>query len=111
MNTSRTLFAIAGAGAAFIVSSFAADAAANWTEHCGKCHGASGKGDTKMGKKLSIADLTEAATQAKFTDEEALKAMKDGVKDKSGKVTMKPIEGLSEADMKALVGYVRSLKK
>ena len=33
------------------------------------------------------------------------------IKDKDGKVSMKPIENLSEADMKALVTHVRSLKK
>ncbi len=111
MKMTRSLLAVAGAGAAFAVSAFAADAAANWTEHCAKCHGADGKGETKMGKKLSIADLTAAATQAKFTDEAALKAMKEGIKDKGGKVLMKPIEDVSEGDMKALVGHVRTLKK
>jgi hypothetical protein len=49
--------------------------------------------------------------QARFTDDDALKAMKEGVKDKSDKQVMKPIENVSEADMKALVGYVRTLKK
>ncbi len=63
-----------------------------------------------MGRKLSIADLTDAKVQAKFTDDEAFKAMKDGVKDKDGKVTMKPIENVSDPELKALVGYVRSLK-
>ncbi len=106
-----SLLAVAGLGAAFAVSAFAADAAANWGEHCAKCHGQSGKGDTKMGKKLAIRDLTDAGVQAKFTDADALKAMKDGVKDKEGKVTMKPIEGLSDADLKALVAHVRALKK
>ena len=89
----------------------AATVAENWKEHCAKCHGDTGKGDTKMGRKLSIADLTDAKVQAKFTDEAALKAMKEGVKDKSDKVAMKPIENISDADMKALVGYVRTLKK
>src|SRR5688500_12287701 len=28
---------------------FAADAKANWDKHCAKCHGADGKGQTKMG--------------------------------------------------------------
>jgi cytochrome c6 len=111
MKMSHSFLAVAGAAAAFTVSAFAADAAANWNEHCAKCHGQSGKGDTKMGKKLSIADLTDAAVQAKFTDDQALKAMKEGVKDKDGKVTMKPIEDVSEGDLKALVGYVRTLKK
>lgn len=102
-------FASAVAGVALVAS--AADPASNWKEHCAKCHGDTGKGDTKMGKKLSIADLTDAKVQAKFTDADALKAMKEGVKDKDGKVAMKPVENVSEADMKALVGYVRTLKK
>ncbi len=111
MKISQTFLVVAGAGVAFAVSAFGADVAANWTEHCAKCHGETGKGDTKMGRKLSISDLTDAKVQAKFTDEEAMKAMKDGIKDKDGKVTMKPIENVSEADMKALVAHVRALKK
>lgn len=111
MKMSKSFLAIAGAGIAFAVSAFAADAAANWKEHCAKCHGEVGKGETKMGKKLSIRDLSDASVQSKFTDEEALKAIKEGMKDKDGKVTMKPIEGLNEAEMKALVAHVRSLKK
>jgi len=88
-----------------------ADALANWKEHCAKCHGDDGKGDTKMGRKLSIADLTDPAVQAKFTDEAALKAMKEGVNDKAGKVAMKPIENLAAEEMPALVKFVRGLKK
>jgi cytochrome c553 len=109
MNTLQKIIALAAAGAA--LTAFGADAAANWKEHCAKCHGDTGKGDTKMGKKLSIADLTDPAMQAKFTDADALKAMKEGVKDKSDKQAMKPIENVSEDDMKALVAHVRTLKK
>jgi cytochrome c553 len=89
----------------------AADAATNWKEHCAKCHGDNGKGDTKMGKKLSIRDVSDPAVQAKFTDEDAMKAMKEGIKDKAGKVAMKPVEGISADEMQALVKYVRGLKK
>ena len=96
---------------AAVIIGFAAEPAANWKEHCAKCHGDTGKGDTKMGRKLSIRDLTDSAVQAKFSDEDALKAMKEGLKDKDGKVTMKPIENVPEAEMKALVGHVRTLKK
>jgi cytochrome c553 len=93
------------------LSAFAADAAANWSEQCAKCHGDDGKGQTKMGKKLGIADLTDAKVQANFTDDQAVKAVKEGVKDKDGKLSMKPIEGLSDGDIKALVTHVRGLKK
>ena len=102
---------LAAALAAAALTAFGADAAANWSEHCAKCHGDDGKGQTKMGKKLSIADLTDAKIQSKFTDAEAVKAMKEGIKDKAGVLAMKPIEALSEAEMAALVPLVRGLKK
>lgn len=90
---------------------YAADAAANWENNCVSCHGADGRGDTKMGKKLKIKDLSDAAFQASFTDEDAFKAVKEGIKNSSGKVVMKPIEGLTDDEIKALVAHVRSLKK
>ena len=102
---------LAGAPFVAVATGRAADAAALWGDKCAKCHGENGKGETKMGRKLSIADLTDAQVQAKFTDDEALKAMKEGVKDASGKQSMKPIEDLSEADMKSLIPFVRALKK
>jgi cytochrome c553 len=92
-------------------SLFAANAAALWKSECASCHGDDGRGDTKMGRKLYISDLTDAALQAKFTDEEAAKSIKFGLKDAKGKVIMKEISGVSDDDVKALVAYVRSLKK
>ncbi|MFI5336345.1 MAG: c-type cytochrome, partial [Opitutales bacterium] len=44
--------------------SFAADAKANWDEKCATCHGADGKGETKMGKRLKILNLQNATVQA-----------------------------------------------
>jgi cytochrome c553 len=88
-----------------------ADAATIWGNECAKCHGEDGKGQTKMGKKLGIADLTDAKVQANFTDEQAAKAIKEGVKDKDGKQSMKPIEGVTDADIKGLLPFVRALKK
>jgi len=37
--------------------------------------------------------------------------VKEGIKDKDGKLSMKPIEGLSDDDIKALVPVIRALKK
>ena len=92
-------------------AAYAATPQANWDELCAKCHGPDGKGQTKMGRKLSIGDFTDAKTQEKFTDEQAVKAMKEGLTDKGGKTTMKAIEGLTDDDMKALVPVVRAFKK
>ena len=109
MNKYRLLAAVLFLGTA--LAARAADAQTNWEEQCAKCHGADGKGQTKQGKKLSIGDFTDAKTQAAFTDEQAFKAMKEGLTDKNGKTTMKAIEGLSDDDMKALIPIVRAFGK
>jgi mono/diheme cytochrome c family protein len=89
----------------------AADAAANWSHHCASCHGKDGKGDTTMGKKLGMKDYHDAKVHAAFSDAEMERAIKEGVKT-NGKETMKPFGNkLSDADIKALVAYIRSFKK
>lgn len=89
----------------------AADAKANWTANCAQCHGPDGSANTKMGKMLSAKDLTSAQIQASFTDAQATEAIKNGVK-QNGKTTMKAFGGkLTDDEVKALVAYVRTLKK
>ena len=81
----------------------AADASATWAANCASCHGKDGSGNTMMGKKLGVKDYTKDQS---FSDAEAANVIKNG-KDK-----MKAFGGkLSDADVKALVAYVRSLKK
>ena len=64
-----------------------------------------------MGKKLNIKDYRDAKVQAAFSDAEAERAIKEGVKT-NGKETMKSFGSkLSDADIKALVAYIRSFKK
>lgn len=108
MKISSTL---AAAGLLLASTAFAADVASNWENNCASCHGADGKGETKMGKKLKIKDLTDAAYQASFTDEAAVKAVKEGIKNEAGKTTMKAVEGLTDEEITALVAHVRTLKK
>ena len=89
----------------------AGDATGLWNQHCASCHGKDGSGSTMMGKKLSIKDYRDAQVQAAFSDAEAAKAVSEGVKT-DGKQTMKPFKDkISEADIKALVAYIRSFKK
>jgi cytochrome c6 len=84
-------------------ATFAADAGVLWGQHCASCHGKDGSGNTAMGKKLGLKDYTK--DQA-FSDAEAANVIKNG------KGKMKAYKGkLSDADVKALVAYVRSLKK
>jgi mono/diheme cytochrome c family protein len=108
----RTMLIIAAISlAAFAFSVRAADPKTNWANNCAQCHGPTGKGDTKMGKMLGAMDLTDAKKQASFTDAQAATAIKDGVK-QNGKTTMKAFGGkLTDDEIKALVAYVRTMKK
>jgi cytochrome c551/c552 len=93
------------------VCATAEDAKALYEQQCQKCHGEDGKGQTKMGQKMGAKDYSDAKVQDALTDEAAIKAIKEGFKDKDGKVLMKPSEGLSDADVKAIVKHLRSFKK
>lgn len=94
-----------------VASASAADGKELYEKDCAKCHGADGKGQTKMGQKLGAKDYTDAKVQDAVKDEAMAKAVKEGFKDKEGKVLMKPSEGLSDDDIKAVVKYMRSFKK
>ena len=98
-------------GFAAVLNVSAADAKANWDSLCAKCHGAEGKGDTKIGQKLGVKDFTDAKVQADLKDEVATKNIKEGLKDADGKTLMKAFDTLSDDEIKALVQYVRALKK
>ena len=97
------------------LSASAADAKANYESNCAKCHGADGKGQTKIGQMLKIKDFTDAKVQADMKDEDMTKAIKEGIKDADGKTKMKAyVTGadtpLTDPEVKALVAYVRGLK-
>jgi len=93
------------------MSARAADPKTNWSNNCAQCHGADGRANTKMGQQLSAKDLTDPKVQASFSDAEAARVIKEGVK-QGGKTTMKAFGGkLTDDEIKALVAYVRTLKK
>lgn len=103
------VFGIALAGA--LTCARGAPAKENWDQHCAKCHGADGKGATKMGEKLGVKDYTDPQVQAKFTDDEAFKAIKEGVTE-DGKKKMQGFgEKLSDDEIHALVKHIREFKK
>jgi cytochrome c551/c552 len=107
----KTLFLILAFSATALISASGADVKETWEKTCTKCHGPDGKGQTKMGQKVGIKDYTDAKVQTGFTDEEAFKALKEGLKDKEGKILMKPAEAVTDADIKALIAQMRSFKK
>jgi cytochrome c553 len=97
--------------AAAATASYAAPVAENWENHCTKCHGEDGKGQTKVGKKLKLKDYTDAKVQAEMKDEEMIKAIAEGINDAAGKEKMKAYKGeLSDAEIKELVAYIRKFK-
>jgi cytochrome c553 len=103
-------------GLAAALTAKGAEAKENWDTICAKCHGAEGKGDTKIGAHLGVKDFTDAKVQDSIKDEDAVKAIKDGIKDADGRTKMKAfVTGadtpLSDDEVKALVAYVRGLKK
>jgi mono/diheme cytochrome c family protein len=107
----KTLLAAVSLIVASAFSAFGADAKANWDANCVSCHGKTGNADTPMGKKLNARDLTDAKVQAGFTDAQATTAIKEGVKE-DGKTRMKAFgDKLNADEIKALVAYVRTLKK
>ena len=91
------------------LSALAGDAKENYAKDCAKCHGADGKGQTVMGKRLGAKDYTDPKVQDELKDEAAIKAIKEGL-EKDGKSVMKPSE-FSDEDAKALVAYMRAFKK
>jgi len=97
-------------GFAVVLNVSAADAKANWDTLCAKCHGADGKGQTKMGQKLGVKDFTDAKVQAEIKDDAAFKTIKEGKKDADGKTMMKAFDTLSDDEVKGLVAFVRGLK-
>ena len=107
----KTILIAAILGLAAALSAKAADAKENYDTLCAKCHGAEGKGDTKMGAKLGCKDFTDAKVQADIKDDAAAKAIKEGLKSAEDKTLMKPFDTLSDDEIKALVAYVRGLKK
>jgi len=85
------------------ISVFAADGAALYKTKCAACHGADGSGQTPVGKSLKLQDLRSPEVQ-KLSDADLTKLLTEG----KGKM---PKSNLSADDMKAVIAFVRSLKK
>ena len=93
-----------------VSAALAASAGENYENHCSKCHGADGKGQTKMGKKLNVRDMTSEAYKKELDDAKALASLKEGIKKDGKEIKKSYASDLSEAELKALVAYVRGLK-
>jgi cytochrome c553 len=105
------ILAVAASFAAAALTASADGAKDNWDKLCAKCHGADGKGQTNIGKRLGVKDYSDLQVQTALKDDAAVKAIKEGLKDKDGKLLMKPTTGLSDDEVNGLVAYMRTFKK
>ena len=107
----KTFILVLAAACALGARASAADVKENWQTHCAKCHGADGKGATRMGKQAGAKDYTDAKVQDALKDDAAVKAIKEGLM-VDGKKKMDPYaEKLKDDEIKALVAHIRSFKK
>ena len=104
-----TFFKVLGVGTFLLIFTLALqagpapDAGGDLFKHkCIMCHGADGKGYPNM----KTPDFTDPKFQAKHTDDEITKTIKNG---KPGTVMPAFKDSLSDDQIKALVAYIRSL--
>ncbi len=82
-----------------------ADGGADFKAKCAMCHGATGAGDTVMGKNMKLKDLGSADVQKQSDDELTVLITK-------GKGKMPAYDGkLTKDQISDVVKFVRTLKK
>ena len=82
------------------------DAKTTFDAKCAKCHGKDGRAKGLISKAKGVRNLTDAKWQEDVSDERLFNSISNG----RGKMPSFK-KKLSEADINALVAYVRSLKK
>lgn len=111
----KTASALCLSGALMLLLVVAAVSAATteevFNQKCAMCHGKDGKGQTPMGKKLKLRDLTDAKVQAAAKDAEWEKILADGVKSPEGKSLMPGYKDkMKPEELKELLKYSRGFK-
>jgi mono/diheme cytochrome c family protein len=90
-----------------VASASTSDSKTTYDAKCAKCHGKDGRGKTLKGRLTHARDLTPAQWQNDVTDERLFNSISNG----RGKKMPSFKKKLSEADIDALVAYVRRLRK
>ena len=107
-NVIRQRMVVLAFGALSLVGSSARaqdDAAGLFKSKCAACHGADGTGNTPVGKSMKIRDFHSPDVQ-KQSDADLTQIIT------AGKGAMPSYKGkLTDAQIKQLVGYIRSLAK
>ena len=91
--------------AAFAAAQADKEGAALYKKSCAMCHGADGSGNSPMGKKMGVRDLSSADVQ-KQTDAQLTAIIAKG-KDKMPAYG----EKMKPEEIKNLVAYIKGLKK
>lgn len=100
----RASLAVLALALAFSTYTFA-DGGADFKAKCAMCHGATGAGDTVMGKNMKLKDLGFAEVQKQSDDELTALITK-------GKGKMPAYDGkLSKDQISDVVKFIRTLKK
>ena len=76
---------------------------ATYKAKCQTCHGATGTPSPGMAKMMGIKPISDPDIQ-KLTDDQMIAAVKNG------KGKMKPVTGLTDAQIKEVVAFYRGLK-
>jgi len=82
---------------------FAQDGAATYKAKCAMCHGPEGTPSAGMAKAMGIKPVSDPAMKA-------LTVAQIEATVKSGKGKMKPVAGLSDAQVGAVAAYFKTLK-
>lgn len=104
-NIVRSLLGLSIAALVLSTASFADGGADTFKAKCAACHGASGAGDTGMGKTLKLRDLGSTEVQQQ-SDEDLTNIIT------KGKGKMPSYDGkLTKEQITDVVKYIRTLKK
>lgn len=83
----------------------ARDGAALYNRECAQCHGRDGRARTRRGRQTQTRDITNGEWQDDITDERIFNSIT------RGKGKMPAFKKLSDADIDALIAWVRRLRK
>ena len=88
-----------------------ANAPTVYTERCSSCHGDSGHGDGAAGRTLDPRprNFADRAWQSRVTDERIRVVIRNGGRAAGLSALMAPHDDLSDDQIDALVGYIRSV--
>ncbi|CAN5842633.1 hypothetical protein BH11MYX2_BH11MYX2_10300 [soil metagenome] len=101
----RIVVAFAAIASGNVASADDAATAKDYGAKCSMCHGADGRGQTAMGKKLNVKDWTDGKTLKDMSDTEVSKEIQ------LGKKMMPGFPALDAEALKAMVAFVRTLQR